>query len=79
MPDPQSDRDLIADLEATAESIRVDAERLADIEATKADLMPADPRHLELSVSAEELAERVTLKTRAERALSRKVTGKRLD
>jgi len=58
------------DLRSTAEAIARDAERLAAIEREKAILDPSDPRMIELSAEAEELARRLVPKTVAEAELA---------
>jgi len=64
---------VVQDLKATEDSIRADAERLADLESDKADLHPDDPRVEQLSAHAVELAERIEQQTQAELQLSRDV------
>jgi hypothetical protein len=62
------------DLKATIESIRTDVDRLATIEATKADLDPEDPELDRLSDDAVRVADRISRETRAERQLSAEVS-----
>jgi hypothetical protein len=62
--------DLEGDLRATAEDIAADATRLKEIEETKADLDPTDPRLRKLSDEGERLARRMVPKTVAERELT---------
>jgi hypothetical protein len=61
--------DLEQDIRATAQSIEVDADRLAAIEDEKKGLEASDPRLLELSREAELISKRLVPKTVAERAL----------
>jgi hypothetical protein len=61
--------DLQEDIRSTAESIELDADRLAAIEDEKKLLDPGDPRLLELSREAELISKRLVPKTVAERAL----------
>jgi hypothetical protein len=58
------------DLRATSESIRTDGAELSQIETQKLALDPADPQVDDLSLRAVELAERIVIKTRAERQLA---------
>ena len=62
--------ELEQDLRATAQSIESDADRLAAIEDEKKTLGSADPRLLDLSREAEQIAKRLVPKTVAERALA---------
>ena len=61
--------ELEEDIRATAQSIEVDADRLAAIEDEKKALDSSDPRLLELSREAELISKRLVPKTVAERAL----------
>jgi hypothetical protein len=61
--------DLEEDVRATAQSIEMDADRLAAIEDEKKSLSSGDPRMLELSREAETIAERLVPETVAESAL----------
>jgi hypothetical protein len=76
-PEPQArppkSSAVVQDLKATEDSIRTDAQRLADLESNKADLHPDDPRVEQLSVYALELAQRIEQQTRAELQLSRDI------
>jgi len=58
------------DLQATTESIRSDAERLAEIEREKGEMEAADPQVDRLSSEAVKLSDGIAHKTRAERDLS---------
>ncbi len=57
------------DLQATVDDVHADAARLAEIETRKGDLQPADPRRLDLSLEAEELARELVVKTAAQTEL----------
>ena len=59
------------DLRATADSIRTDLVRLAELDSEKQELDTADPRVGELSDEAVALADRIQRETRIERELSR--------
>jgi hypothetical protein len=62
------------DLRATAESIVTDAERLKQVELRKLSLEPSDDDEvIELAGEAEQLAEDVADKARAEKQLADKV------
>jgi hypothetical protein len=62
------------DLKATAESIVTDAERLKEIELRKLDLEPSeDEEVMELATEAEQLAEDISDKARAEKELADEV------
>jgi hypothetical protein len=58
------------DLRATVDSVATDVRELADLEATKRELDPADPDVRQLSADAERLGRRIHQKTIAERELS---------
>jgi hypothetical protein len=58
------------DLRATAEAIRSDATRLAELENAKLGLEPDDPRVDQMSVEAQRLASGIKDKSEAERELS---------
>lgn len=64
----QSDRQ--DDLDATAESLLEDAQRLTEIEEQKQDLDVGDPRVDVLSIEAERLAGQIQHKSRIERQIS---------
>ena len=70
---PRKPPALVQDLKATEDSIRTDAERLADLESSKADLHPDDPQVEQLSAHAAKLAERIERQTQAELQLSRNI------
>lgn len=59
------------DLRATADSIRLDLARLAELESEKQTLDLADPRVDQMSDEAVALADRIQRETRIERELSR--------
>jgi hypothetical protein len=58
------------DFRATVDSIAADAHELADVEAAKRGLDPADPKVDELSEKAADLGDRIQRKTAAEEELS---------
>ena len=58
------------DLKATSDSIRHDAERLAQLEKTKSELDPADPRVDEVSRDVERLISEIADKGKAESELA---------
>lgn len=62
--------ELEQDLRATAQSIELDADRLAAIEDEKKTLESSDPRLLELSREAESIARRLVPKAVTEQALA---------
>jgi hypothetical protein len=64
MPDEESD------LRATSEAIQDDAQQLADLEARKLALDPADPEVDRLSIEVQELVRRIAHKAAAERELA---------
>ena len=68
-PDPN--QGAAEDLRATTDAIRVDASRLADLEAEKATLHPTDPRVDRLAEEAVDLGDRIARETRVERELGR--------
>lgn len=57
------------DLRATSDDAAADAKELAAVEERKGELDPSDPRNVDLSESAEELANSLATKTKAEREL----------
>jgi hypothetical protein len=63
------------DLRATSEAIRDDAQLLADLEAKKLSLDPADPEVDKLSVVIQELVRRIGHKAAAERELAEEIGG----
>lgn len=63
------------DLRATAESLQEDADRLKDLEASKEGLDPSDPKVLELSHEAKDLARTITDKANVEVALAEELRG----
>ena len=65
--------DLEGDLNATRGDVIADAERLVEIERKKGRLAPTDPRLVELSNEAEEIANRLRSTTMAERELAEMV------
>jgi len=69
MPDAKDD------LRATSEAVQDEAERLADMEARKQSLDPADPRVEELSREIEEMAKAIARKSTIERELSEEIQG----
>ena len=58
------------DLDATAESLREDAERIMNIEEQKQDLKVGDPRVDALANEAEHLAGQIQQKSRIQRQIS---------
>ena len=58
------------DLKATSESIRHDAQMLAEIEQKKLELDPSDPRVDDLSTEVEHLVSDISDKAKAERELA---------
>jgi hypothetical protein len=62
--------DLEDDLRSTADSIAGDAAQLAALEDEKAGLAADDPRMIELSAEAEDLARAIVPKTQAEHELA---------
>ena len=60
------------DLKATSDSIRHDAERLAELEKRKTELDPSDPRVDALSSEVERLVSNISDKEKAERELAEK-------
>ena len=69
MPDARSD------LRATSESIQDDAQTLADLEARKLSLDPADPEVDRLSVEVQQLVRTIGHKAAAERELADEIGG----
>lgn len=69
MSSPDDDRR--DDLDATSESLQVDAERLVDVEREKQGLDEGDPRVDTLSIEAEHLAVEIEHKSRVERDLAK--------
>jgi hypothetical protein len=67
MPDARSD------LRATSEAIRDDAHLLADLEARKLSLDPADPEVDRLSREIQQLARTIGHKATAERELAEEI------
>lgn len=65
------------DLRATADSIAADADRLAEIEASKGSMSLDDPKLLELSDEAEAIAARLVVKTAAETAIAEEADPRR--
>jgi hypothetical protein len=65
-----SDDERQDDLAATAESIREDANRVAEIEEQKQDLDVDDPRVDSLSIEAEGIAGQIQRKSRIERGIA---------
>jgi hypothetical protein len=63
------------DLKATSDSIRRDAERLAEIERRKTELAPSDPRVDELSSEVERLVSDISDKAKAESELAESQGG----
>ena len=64
MPDAEMD------LRATSEAIQADAQELADLEARKLALDPADPEVDRLSIEIQEHVRRIAHKAAAERELA---------
>ena len=71
MADPRQD------LQATAESIRRDAELVKTLEEQKTDLDPADPRVVHISKQVERLASALQDKAAAERELAEEIQAER--
>ena len=65
--------DLEGDLNATRGDVIANAERLVEIEREKGRLAPTDPRLVESSDEAEEIANRLRSATMAERELAERV------
>ncbi len=63
------------DLRATAESVAVDARRLAALEEQKLELDPSDPEVGRISDTAQRVATGIALKTGAELALSEEIAA----
>ena len=63
------------DLRVTSEAVRDDAERLADLEARKLSLDPADPEVDQLSREVQELVRTIGHKAAAERELAEEIGG----
>lgn len=63
------------DLRATSESVRDDAQRLAELEARKLSLDPADPAVDELSREVQQLVRTIGHKAAAERELAEEIEG----
>ena len=63
------------DLRATSEAIRDDAHLLADLEAQKLSLDPADPEVDKLSIEIQELVRTIGHKAAAERQLAEEIGG----
>jgi hypothetical protein len=63
------------DLRATSEAIRDDAQLLADLEARKLSLDPADPEVDELSIEVQDLVRTIGYKAAAERQLAEEIGG----
>lgn len=68
--DESKDSSAQDDLKATTDSIRGDAERLAQLEKAKSELDPSDPRVDELSRDVEKLIAEISDKGKAERELA---------
>ncbi len=66
-----ADVDRREDFAATSESLKVDAERLVDVEQEKQALDAGDPRVDTLSLEAEHLAVQIQHKSRVERDLAK--------
>ena len=66
-------RETIDDLRATADAIRGDLGRLAEIEDAKRDLDPGDPKVDRLSAEAVDLADRIHHAAKAERQLANEI------
>jgi hypothetical protein len=62
--------DTESDLRATSEAIQADAQELADLEARKLALDPADPEVDRLSIEIQEHVRRIAHKAAAERELA---------
>ncbi len=73
MSNPEDER-VREDLEATSESLEVDAKRLARLEHDKRNLDAADPQVDFLSIEAERLALEIQQKSRIERDLADDLT-----
>jgi hypothetical protein len=69
MPDAKSD------LRATSEAIRDDAHLLADLEARKLSLDPADPEVDKLSIEIQQLVRTIGHKATAELELAEEIGG----
>jgi hypothetical protein len=69
MPDEKDD------LRATSEAIQDDAQRLAELEATKLSLDPADPEVDKLSRDVQDVARGIGHKAAAERELAEELGG----
>lgn len=67
--------DAESDLRVTSEGIRDDAELLADLEARKLSLDPADPEVDALSRAIQELVASIDVKAAAERELAEEIGG----
>ena len=67
MPDSKSD------LRATSEAIQDDAQMLADLEARKLSLDPADPEVDQLSIEVQQLVRVIGHKAAAERQLAEEI------
>lgn len=65
------------DLQATAESIRRDAELVKTLEEQKADLDPGDPRVVGISERVERIADGLQDKATAERELAEEIQADR--
>jgi hypothetical protein len=74
--DPERLSDEASDLRTTAASIKGDAERLAEIEATKISLHPQDPTLVELSRESEMLGARIADQTKVETELVKETLAK---
>jgi hypothetical protein len=68
--------DLQSDIQATAEDIAADSEKLQGIEEEKATLETTDPRLLELSRTARKLGREIASKTVAEHELVLEANGR---
>jgi hypothetical protein len=70
---PPGDGDAFQDLKATADSIRADAGRIAEIEDLKDDLRPGDPETDRLSDEAVVLAQRIERQAKVEQQIAREM------
>jgi hypothetical protein len=69
----EQQREMAQDLRATNDAVQSDAEKLADLEAEKATMEPADPALDRASEEAVRLGERIAHETRAERRLGSEI------
>ena len=67
-------RELKDDLRTTADAVMRDAQRLLEIEADKTSLPDDDPRRIELSEEAIQVAERLASETHVQERLTREAT-----